>query len=170
MISRRIFEYSGYPLAYVQHIVIRCSSSTSRSRCLLRARDIRDRLLSDSQFDENCLRVGEPINTQQMNAYLPSFACLFLSPLNIWSNDLSNIISNEREILETIPSLSKRCADIIFGIPQEFFSSKKSLTYVITLLLTNASKEFRQDLKKSLSALDEQSAIQDDIIHIYFWK
>ncbi|CAM4939423.1 unnamed protein product [Rotaria socialis] len=158
--------YSGYPLAYVQHIVIRCSALTSRSSCLLRARDIRDRLFSDPQFDANCLRVGEPINTQQMASYLPSFGCLFLSPLNLWSNDLSNIISNEREILESIPTLSKRYADIIFGIPQEYFSSHKPLTYAITLLLNNASNEYRQDLKKRLFALDEQQ--KDDIIHIYF--
>jgi hypothetical protein len=159
-------KYSGYPLAYVQHIVIRCSSLTSRSSCLLRARNIRDRLFSDSQFDTNCLRVGEAINAQQMSSYLPSFGCLLLSPLNLWSNDVSNINSNEREILETIPSLSKRYADIIFGIPQEYFSSKKSFTYAITLVLNNASDEYRQDLKKRLFALDEQQ--QDDIIHIYF--
>ncbi|CAF1533001.1 unnamed protein product [Rotaria magnacalcarata] len=158
--------YSGYPLAYVQHIVIRCSTLTSRPSCLLRARDIRDRLFSDPQFDANCLRVGEPINAQQMTSYLPSFGCLFLSPLNLWSNDLSNIISNEREILESIPTLSKRYADIIFGIPQEYFSSHKPLTYAITLLLNNASNEYRQDLKKRLFALDEQQ--KDDIIHIYF--
>jgi len=162
--------YSGYPLAYVQHIVIRCSSSTSQSTCLLRARDIRDRLLSDTQLDENCLRVGEPINAQQMNSYLPSFGCLFLSPLNLWSNDISNIINNEREILELIPSLSKRYADIIFGIPQKYFSSTKPLTYAITLILTNASNEFRQDIKKRLFALEEQTTSQDDIIHIYFSK
>ena len=150
--------------------MIRCSSSTSQSTCLLRARDIRDRLLSDTQLDENCLRVGEPINAQQMNSYLPSFGCLFLSPLNLWSNDISNIINNEREILELIPSLSKRYADIIFGIPQKYFSSTKPLTYAITLLLTNASNEFRQDIKKRLFALEEQTTSQDDIIHIYFSK
>jgi hypothetical protein len=100
-------------------------------------------------------------------SYLPSFNCLFLSPLNLWSNDVSNIINNEREILESIPSLSKRYADIIFGIPQEYFSSKKPLTYAITLLLNNASNEYRQDLKKRLFALDEQQQ-QNDIIHIYF--
>lgn len=161
-------KYSGYPLAYVQHIVIRCSSSTSRTSCLSRARDIRDRLFSDSQFDLNCLRVGEPINAQQMTSYLPSFTCLFLSPLNLWSNDQSNIKNNEQDILESIPSLSKRYTDIIFGIPQEYFSSKKSLTYAITLILTNASNEYRQDLKRKLFALDEQPQQQDDIIHIYF--
>jgi len=160
-------KYSGYPLAYVQHIVIRCSSLTSRSSCLLRARDIRDRLFADPQFDTNCLRVGEPINAQQMMSYLPSFGCLFLSPLNLWSNDVSNLKTNEDEILEFIPSLSKRYADIIFGIPQENFSSKKSLTYAITIMLNNASNEYRQDLKKRLFALDEQEQ-QDDIIHIYF--
>ena len=101
-----------------------------------------------------------------MSSYLPSFGCLLLSPLNLWSNDISNINSNERELLETIPSLSKRYADIIFGIPQEYFSSKKSFTYAITLVLNNASYEYRQDLKKRLFALDEQQ--QDDIIHIYF--
>ncbi|CAF2945911.1 unnamed protein product [Rotaria sp. Silwood2] len=158
--------YSGYPLAYVQHIVIRCSTLTSRTSCLLRARDIHDRLFADSQFDTNCLRVGEPINAQQMMLYLPSYGCLFLSPLNLWSNDILNIRNNEREILETIPSLSKRYTDIIFGIPQEYFSSNKPLTYAVTLLLNNASNEYRQDLKKRLSALDEQQ--QDDIIHIYF--
>jgi hypothetical protein len=161
-------KYSGYPLAYVQHIVIRCSSSTSRSSCLLRARDIRDRLFSDSQFDKNCLRVSEPINAQQMSSYLPSFGCLFLSPLNLWSNHLSNIINNEQEILESIPSLSKRYADIIFGIPQEYISSKKPFNYAITLLLNNASIQYRQDLKRQLSALDEQQQQQHDIIHIYF--
>ena len=158
-------------MAYVQHIVIRCSSSASHSSCLLRARDIRDRLLSDFQFDQHCLRVGEPINAEQMNSYLPSYGCLFLSPLNLWSNDISNIIRNEREILESIPFLSKRYADIIFGIPQKYFSSKKSLTYAITLLLTNTSKEYREDLKKRLLALDEQDQqISDEIIHIYFSK
>jgi hypothetical protein len=166
MIDLFLKKYSGYPLAYVQHIVIRCSSSTSRSSCLLRARDIHDRLFSDSEFDLNCLRVSEAINAQQMLSYLPSFSCLFLSPLNLWSNDVSNIINNERDILESIPSLSKRYADIIFGIPQEYFSSKKSLTYAITLILNNASNEYREHLKKQLFALDEQR--QDDIIHIYF--
>jgi hypothetical protein len=160
-------KYSGYPLAYVQHIVIRCSSLTSRSSCLLRARDIRDRLFADPQFDRNCLRVGEAINAQQLMSYLPSFGCLFLSPLNLWSNDLSNIINNnEGDILETIPSLSKRYTDIIFGIPQKSFSSKKSLTYAITLMLNNASYEYRQDLKKRLFINDEQE--KDEIIHIYF--
>jgi len=101
-----------------------------------------------------------------MLSYLPSFSCLFLSPLNLWSNDVLNIINNERDILESIPSLSKRYADIIFGIPQEYFSSKKSLTYAITLILNNASNEYREHLKKQLFALDEQR--QDDIIHIYF--
>jgi ABC-type multidrug transport system permease subunit len=101
-----------------------------------------------------------------MASYLPSFGCLFLSPLNLWSNDISNLINNEGEILESIPSLSKRYADIIYGIPQEYFSSKKSLTYAITILLNNASNEYRQDLKKRLFALDEQQ--QDDIIHIFF--
>ncbi|CAF5107552.1 unnamed protein product [Rotaria sp. Silwood1] len=28
---------SGYPLAYVQHIIVQCSSSTSRLSCLLKA-------------------------------------------------------------------------------------------------------------------------------------
>lgn len=102
-----------------------------------------------------------------MNSYLPSFGCLFLSPLNLWSNDISNIIRNEREILESIPSLSKRYADIIFGIPQKYFSSKKSLTYAITLLLTNTSNEYRQDLRKLLFALEDQQQ-SDEIIHIYF--
>jgi hypothetical protein len=101
-----------------------------------------------------------------MLLYLPSFSCLFLSPLNLWSNDVSNIINNERDILESIPSLSKRYADIIFGIPQEYFSSKKPLTYAITLILNNASNEYREHLKKQLFALDEHQ--QDDIIHIYF--
>jgi hypothetical protein len=101
-----------------------------------------------------------------MISYLPSFSCLVLSPLNLWSNNVLNIRNNEREILESIPSLSKRYADIIFGIPQEYFSSKKPLTYAITLILNNASNEYRQDLKKRLFALDEQQ--QDDIIHIYF--
>ncbi|CAF3748490.1 unnamed protein product [Rotaria sordida] len=165
--------YSGYPLAYVQHIVVRCSILTSRSSCFLRARDIRDRLFSDPQFDINCLRVGEPINVQQMIPYLPSFGCLILSPLNLWSNDISNIKNNEHEILESISSLSKRYVDIIFGIPQKYFSSNKPLTYAITLMLNNASNEYRQDLKKRLFALDEskqqqQQQQQDDIIHIYF--
>ncbi|CAF1559634.1 unnamed protein product, partial [Adineta ricciae] len=126
--------YSGYPLAYVQHIVIRCSSSTSRSSCLLRARDIHDRLSIDSQFDTNCLRISEPINAQQMMSYLPSYGCLFLSPLNLWSNDVSNLKEDEHERLEYLSSLSKRYADIIFGIPQDFSSSsKQSFTYAITL-------------------------------------
>lgn len=153
-------------MAYVQHIVIRCSSSTSRSTCFLRARDIRDRLLSDPQFDKNCLRISEPINAQQMFSYLPSFGCLILSPLNLWSNDISNLIDHERDILERIPSLSKRYADIIFGIPQEYFSRKKPLNYAMTLLLTNASNEYRDNLLKRLFALDEHD--QDDIIHIFF--
>ena len=102
-----------------------------------------------------------------MMSYLPSFGCLLLSPLNLWSNDISNLINHEREILETIPSLSKRYADIIFGIPQEYFSSKKPLNYAVTLLLNNASHEYREDLKKRLSAFDEPSQ-QDDIIHIFF--
>ncbi|CAF1403977.1 unnamed protein product [Adineta steineri] len=160
--------YSGYPLAYVQHIVIRCSSLTSRSSCFLRARDIHDRLSADSQYDTNCLRVSEPINAQQYMSYLPSFGCLFLSPLNLWSNDISNLKQNEHNFLELLPSLSKRYTDIIFGIPQEYFSSKKSLTYAITLILNNASNEYRQDLKKRLFALDEQQQQQNDIIHIYF--
>ncbi|UJR38440.1 hypothetical protein I4U23_031108 [Adineta vaga] len=157
--------YSGYPLAYVQHIVIRCSSSTSRSSCFLRARDIHDRLSIDSQFDTNCLRVNEPINAQQIMSYLPSFGCLFLSPLNLWSNDISDLKIHEHERLEYLSSISKRYADIIFGIPQD---SKNSLTYAITLLLNNASNEYRQDLKKRLFALDDQQQQQNDIIHIYF--
>lgn len=101
-----------------------------------------------------------------MMPYLPSFGCLILSPLNLWSNDLSKINDNEREMFESIPSLPKRYADIIFGIPQEYFLSNKPLTYAITLLLNNASNEYRKDLKKRLFALDEQQ--KDDIIHIYF--
>ena len=149
--------------------MIRCSSSTSRSSCLLRARDIHDRLSIDSQFDVNCLRISEPINAQQMMSYLPSYGCLFLAPLNLWSNDISNLKENEHERLEYLSSLSKRYADIIFGIPQDFNSpSKQSFTYAITLLLNNASNEYRQDLKKRLFALDDQQPQQNDIMHIYF--
>lgn len=102
-------------------------------------------------------------------AYLPSYGCLFLSPLNLWSNDFSNLLNNEREILESIPLLTKRYADIIFGIPQDYFASNRLFTYAITLVLNNASNEYRQDLKKRLFALDEQQQQQqDDIIHIYF--
>lgn len=104
-----------------------------------------------------------------MQSYLPSYSCLFLSPLNLWSNDPSNIKINQDDILQSIPSLSKRYTDIIYGIPQESFSSsKKSFTFAITILLTNASYEYRQDLKRKLSALDEQKQQLDDIIHIYF--
>ncbi|CAF1560974.1 unnamed protein product, partial [Adineta ricciae] len=68
-----------------------------------------------------------------------------------------------------LSSLSKRYADIIFGIPQDFSSSsKQSFTYAITLLLNNASNEYRQDLKKRLFALDDQQPQQNDIMHIYF--
>ncbi|CAF1131739.1 unnamed protein product [Adineta steineri] len=157
--------YSGYPLAYVQHIIVRCSSLTSRSSCLLQVRQIRERLFADPQFDNNCLRVSEPIKTQEMLSYLPSFGCLFLSPLNLWSNDISNIISNEQEILDSILSLSKPYRDIIFGIPQDYISLNKSMTYAITILFMNTSTEYRQELKNRLFALDDQ---QDDIIHIYF--
>jgi hypothetical protein len=100
-----------------------------------------------------------------MLSYLPSFGCLFLSPLNLWSNDISKIISNEQEILESISSLSKRYTDIIFGLPQEYISLSKPMTYAITILLMNTSTEYRQELRKRLVALDDQ---QDDIIHIYF--
>jgi hypothetical protein len=113
------------------------------------------------------LRVGEAIHAQEKFSYLPSFGCLFLSPLNLWSNDISNIISNEQEILESISSLSKRYADIIFGLPQEYFSSTKPMTYAITILLLNTSNEYRQELKKRLFAFDDQ---QNEIIHIYFSK
>ena len=123
---------------------------TSHSTCLLRARDIRDRLFADRQYDANCLRVGEPINAPQLTSYLPSFGCLLLSPLNLWSNDLFNLVRHEDEILESIPSLSKRYADIVFGVPYKYVTSTKSFTYAITLLLTNASNEYRQDLKRRL--------------------
>lgn len=159
-------QYSGYPLAYVQHLVIRCSSSTSRASCLLRARDIHDRLSGDPQFDTNCLRVGEPINAHQLSSYLPSFGCLLLSPLNLWSNDVGKLQVNEAERLELLPSLSKRYADLIFGIPQEYFPSKKPFAYAVTLILNNASSEYRQDLKRRLFALEEQQ--EEDILHIYF--
>lgn len=160
--------YSGYPLAYVQHIIVRCSRSTSRSVCFQRAREIHERLFTDSEYDLNCLRISEPSNIQQMKSYLPSYGCLFLSPLNLWSNDLTKMqIDDEETILERISSFSKRYSDIIFGIPQEYFSSTKPLTYAITLLLTNASNEYRQHLSKRLSALDDQQ-LNQEIIHIYF--
>lgn len=158
-------------MVYVQHIVIRCSSLTSHSNCLFRARDLRDRLFGDSQFNENCLRVSEPINAQQWNSYLPSFGCLCLSPFNLWSNDLSKFLHDEEELLQRISSLPKRYADLLFGIPQKTISSRKSFSYAMTLLLTNASIEFRQDLKKRLFALDDSSTMPpEEIIHIYFSK
>lgn len=161
--------YSGYPLAYVQHIVVRCSRSTSRSSCFLRARDIHERLFADNEYDFNCLRVGEPSNAQQIKGFLPSYGCLFLSPLNLWSNDLTKMqIEDEETNLERISSFSKRYSDIIFGIPREYFSSSsKPLTYAVTLLLTNASNEYRSHLKKRLSALDDQQ-LNQEIVHIYF--
>ncbi|CAF0855498.1 unnamed protein product [Didymodactylos carnosus] len=110
--------YTGYPIAYVQHIVVRCGLASSLSSvtlkptdffrsCILKSNEIRD-LLSSIQYDNNqlenyCLHVTESSNVY-LKQYLPNYGCLLLSPLNIWNNDITKLYDDSSP-LDTIQQI-----------------------------------------------------------------
>ncbi|XP_053374079.1 sterol regulatory element-binding protein cleavage-activating protein-like [Mercenaria mercenaria] len=135
-----------------------------------------------------CLRVSEPLRSKHSEKLLPEYACLVLSPANLWQKNLNRFLE-DKEILRTIYKRYNQALeappgirDVLFGLPwkqtgiSRYFirNRQRTISFAITLALKSYDESFVSNLRKRLEAVYPDTLTNvnnsqiDHIVHLHY--
>ncbi|KAJ8314345.1 hypothetical protein KUTeg_008906 [Tegillarca granosa] len=198
--------YIGEPVGYVQQIIVKAAVSPWQHSRMIPSDAFRVPLSKvfdviqhiehfkyqtsdgDISVADICLRVPEVLSTVKAKSVLPEYACLELSPANLWHRDLSKF-KNDAEILQMIYGSHRQALetppyvrDILFGVPwkdsgiSRYFirNQQRTITFGVTIVMKKYDPGFLNSLKKKLENTYPETIKNvnntkiDYIVHIHY--
>ncbi|XP_060568692.1 sterol regulatory element-binding protein cleavage-activating protein-like [Ruditapes philippinarum] len=135
-----------------------------------------------------CLRVSEPLRSKYIDKLLPEYACLVLSPANLWQKNLNRFLE-DKEVLRTIYKRYNQALDappgirdVLFGLPwkqtgiSRYFirNRQRTISFAITLVLKKYDESFVGNLRTKLETVYPDTVLNvnnshiDHIVHLHY--
>ncbi|XP_053569674.1 sterol regulatory element-binding protein cleavage-activating protein isoform X2 [Bombina bombina] len=174
--------YTGFPVAYVQQVLVKAVVSpwdknflavdvfrSPLSRVFPLVEEIRNHVMRESSGEKSledlCLQVTDLVpGLKKLRDKLPEHGCLLLSPANFWQNSREQF-SRDPDLIRTIQQhepktlqTSATLKDLLFGVPGKqsgvsLYNRKRIVSYTVTLALRKYDAKFLSSLRSRLRKL-----------------
>ncbi|XP_052801573.1 sterol regulatory element-binding protein cleavage-activating protein-like [Mya arenaria] len=198
--------YQGLPVGFIQQVVVKATVSpweptqhdpldalhAPLSKVFRVLEDVEKFRHTHNGKENNlvdvCLRVFEPVRGKSAEKLLPEYACLVLSPANLWQRNLKRFLS-DKEVLQTVYKRYNQAyeappgfRDLLFGVPwpstgvSRYFirNRQRTITYALTIVYKTFNESYVNELSRYLEsqypdiAGNANNTEVDQIIHLHY--